>query len=243
MRSAPRSRRRRRRCAHRAGACFARSRGRCCARRSRTRSCWASSRASPTSAIRSCWPATSTCCRRRYSSPSRARSTTRAARPCLPSVLLGLTLLAFWLQQRWVGQAVVRHRQRQGRRRRCRRSFRAAVAHVLQHGGRVDRLHAGLLRRDPRSAASCKDIGRGDMTPTLAHFVAGFGIEWAPARRAVLGLGVEQPLHDDRGRRDLGAADGDRRPAGRVRDHAPPVRRPPRVRVPDARELRDSRAR
>ena len=43
----------------------------------------------------------------------------------LAMVLLGLTLLAFFLQQRWVGSALVRDRQRQGRRRRAGGSCRA----------------------------------------------------------------------------------------------------------------------
>ena len=55
-------------------------------------------------ATRSCWRATSRCCRRRSSSRSPARSTIRDAPRCWRRVLLGFTLVAFWLQQRWLGR-------------------------------------------------------------------------------------------------------------------------------------------
>ena len=138
------------------GRVFRTSPGRCCARRSPTRSCWASSRASPTSAIRSCSPATSTCCRRRSSSPSPARNTIPAAPPCSPSVLLGLTLLAFWLQQRWVGRLSYVTVSGKGDGGAAGAAAAQAVARVLRHRGRVDRVHARLLRRDLRSADSSR---------------------------------------------------------------------------------------
>ena len=94
----------------------------------------------------------------------------------LAAVLLGLTLLAFWLQQRWVG--------------------RLSYVTVTGKGD------GGLPAKLPRSLwYSCfgtaatwifftlvcyviifvggfvKDIGRGDMTLTFSHFLAGFGID------------------------------------------------------------------
>ncbi len=93
----------------------------------------------------------------------------------LAAVLLGLTLLAFWLQQRWVGK----------------------LSYVTVTG----KGDGGLPGKLPRSLwYSCfgtaavwifftlvcyviifvggfvKDIGRGDMTPTFGHFLAGFAI-------------------------------------------------------------------
>ena len=199
--------------------------GRCCGRRSPTRSCWASSRASPTSAIRSCSPATSTCCRPRSSSPSPARSTIPAARRRSPSVLLGLTLLAFWLQQRWIGRLSYVTVTGKGD------GGLPAQAAAAACGTRA----SASRRRGSSSRSSCyvvifiggfvKDIGRGDMTPTFGHFLAGFGIDLDTKGRIFVGLGVEQPVHDDRGGGDRRAAHRDRRTARRLRDHAPPLRR------------------
>ena len=52
-----------------------------------------------------------------------------------------------------------------------------------------------------------KDIGRGDMTMSLTHFAAGFGVDWGAHGPALHRLGVGQLLHDDRGRGDVRAAD------------------------------------
>jgi iron(III) transport system permease protein len=104
----------------------------------------------------------------------------------LASVLLGFTLLAFWLQQRWLGRAS-----------------------YVSVGGKGD---GGLPAVLPRGLAwlcngtavlwvvftlACyaviviggfvKDIGRGDMTPVLAHFIEGFRIEWGSAGPAFIG--------------------------------------------------------
>ncbi|HEX6944959.1 MAG TPA: iron ABC transporter permease [Casimicrobiaceae bacterium] len=95
----------------------------------------------------------------------------------LATVLLALTLLAFWLQQRWVG----------------RRSY------VTVSGKGDGGIHAPL----PRpvwlgcfgfaaawivftlacygiilTGGFVKDIGRGDLTLHLGHFASGFGFEW-----------------------------------------------------------------
>jgi iron(III) transport system permease protein len=93
----------------------------------------------------------------------------------LAAVLLGLTLLAFWLQQRWVGR----------------------LSYVTVTGKGDGGLPAKLPRKLWYSCFGIaaiwilftlvcyviifiggfvKDIGRGDMTPTFGHFLAGFGI-------------------------------------------------------------------
>lgn len=93
----------------------------------------------------------------------------------LATVLLGLTLLAFWLQQRWVGKlsyVTVTGKGDGGLPGKLPKTlwntcFSVAVAWiaftlvcyvVIFIGGFV------------------KDIGRGDMTPTFHHFLNGFGI-------------------------------------------------------------------
>lgn len=94
----------------------------------------------------------------------------------LALVLLGLTLLAFWLQQRWVGRA----------------SY--VTVSGKGDGGAPAQLPRGLWRACFSVAAAwiaftlvcyaviliggfVKDIGRGDMTLSLGHFATGFGIE------------------------------------------------------------------
>jgi len=95
----------------------------------------------------------------------------------LASVLLGLTLVAFWLQQRWIG----------------RRSY------VTVSGKGDGGIHAPLPRpvwlgcfgfaaawivftlacyAIILTGGFVKDIGRGDLTLHLGHFAAGFGVEW-----------------------------------------------------------------
>ena len=95
----------------------------------------------------------------------------------LAVVLLGLTLVAFWLQQRWLGR----------------------LSYVTVSGkgdsGRPAKLPRGLWFACFATAATwivftfvcyaviliggvVKDIGRGDMTLTVAHFAQGFGVEW-----------------------------------------------------------------
>ncbi len=95
----------------------------------------------------------------------------------LASVLLGFTLVAFWLQQRWLGHA----------------SY--VTVSGKGDGGMPAQLPRGLWRSCFGIAAFwiaftivcyvvifvggfVKDIGRGDMTLSLAHFADGFGIEW-----------------------------------------------------------------
>jgi iron(III) transport system permease protein len=97
----------------------------------------------------------------------------------LATVLLGLTLVAFYLQQRWVGSAsyvTVSGKGDGGTPARLPRSlwltcfwtaalwilFTLVCYSVILTGGFV------------------RDIGRGDMTPTFGHLVAGFGAEWGP---------------------------------------------------------------
>jgi len=104
----------------------------------------------------------------------------------LAVVLLGLTLVAFWLQQRWIGK----------------------LSYVTVTGKGDSGLHALLppwLRRACFSFAvawfvftiACyaviltgglvKDIGRGDMTLTLHHLSQGFAID--PSSRATMFVG------------------------------------------------------
>jgi len=95
----------------------------------------------------------------------------------LAVVLLLFTLIAFWLQQRWLGRASyvsvggkgdsgVPAALPDGLRWACTGTalawigFTLACYAVIAVGGFV------------------KDIGRGDMAVSLSHFSAGFGIEW-----------------------------------------------------------------
>ncbi len=95
----------------------------------------------------------------------------------LASVLLGFTLVAFWLQQRWIG----------------RQSY--VTVSGKGDGGMPAQLPRGLWLGCFWTAAAwiaftvvcyavilvggfVKDIGRGDMTVSLSHFAAGFGVEW-----------------------------------------------------------------
>ncbi len=97
----------------------------------------------------------------------------------LAMVLLGLTLLAFFLQQRWVGRlsyVTVSGKGDGGAPAQLPRSlwltcfwlaalwiaFTLVCYAVILTGGFV------------------RDIGRGDMTPTFHHLGAGFGAEWGP---------------------------------------------------------------
>jgi len=97
----------------------------------------------------------------------------------LALVLLGFTLLAFWLQQRWLGR------------------LSYVTVSGKGDGGVPAKLPRGLWAGCFGTAAVwivftlvcyaviliggfVKDIGRGDMTVTLTHFAAGFGVEWGP---------------------------------------------------------------
>lgn len=104
----------------------------------------------------------------------------------LAAVLLGFTLLGFALQQRWLG--------------------RASYVSVGGKGdGGVSAPLPAALRRGCVGLATAwivftlacyaviaaggfvKDIGRGDMSLSLAHFGAGFGIEWRDGAPAFTG--------------------------------------------------------
>jgi iron(III) transport system permease protein len=104
----------------------------------------------------------------------------------LATVLLLFTLLAFWLQQRWLGKASyvtvsgkgdsgLPAPLPDGLRRGCVGFamawivFTLACYAVIFVGGFV------------------KDVGRGDMTPVIAHFRDGFGIEWRNGWPAFVG--------------------------------------------------------
>jgi len=95
----------------------------------------------------------------------------------LASVLLGFTIVAFWLQQRWLGKlsyVTVSGKGDGGIPAKLPRAlwyscfgiaafwilFTVVCYAVILIGGFV------------------KDIGRGDMTVSLTHFAAGFGFEW-----------------------------------------------------------------
>lgn len=95
----------------------------------------------------------------------------------LASVLLGFTIIAFYLQQRWLGRA----------------SY--VTVSGKGDGGIAAKLPRGLWYTCFATAAVwigftlvcyaviliggfVRDIGRGDMTPTVTHFAAGFGVDW-----------------------------------------------------------------
>ncbi|HUH94023.1 MAG TPA: iron ABC transporter permease [Casimicrobiaceae bacterium] len=97
----------------------------------------------------------------------------------LAAVLLAMTLVAFWLQQRWLGRA----------------SYVTVTG--KGDGGAPAALPRGLWRACFGVGAlwiaftlMCyaviftggfvRDIGRGDMTPSFRHLAAGFGAEWGP---------------------------------------------------------------
>ena len=173
--------------------------GRCCARRSPTRSCSASSRASPTSATRSCSPATTTCCRPRSSSPSPARSTIRAARRRSPSCCSGSRCVAFWLQQRWLGKLSYVTVTGKGDGGLPATAAAPAVARVLLRWPAAWIVFTIVCYVVILIGGFVKDIGRGDMTLTLHHFVAGLRHRPGGAKGGdVHRLGVEQPVHDHR---------------------------------------------
>ncbi|MBK7471812.1 MAG: iron ABC transporter permease [Betaproteobacteria bacterium] len=95
----------------------------------------------------------------------------------LASVLLGFTILAFWLQQRWLGRAsyvTVSGKGDGGIPAQLPRSmwfgcFGIAATWI----GFTLVCYAVIL-----VGGFVKDIGRGAMSLSLSHFGAGFGIEW-----------------------------------------------------------------
>ena len=104
----------------------------------------------------------------------------------LASVLLGFTLVAFWLQQRWLGRlsyVTVSGKGDGGMPAQLPRSlwyscFGIAAAWI---GFTLDCYAVIFI------GGFVKDIGRGDMTMSLAHFAAGFGVEWGPRGLAFTG--------------------------------------------------------
>ena len=104
----------------------------------------------------------------------------------LASVLLGFTLVAFWLQQRWLGRlsyVTVSGKGDGGMPAQLPRSlwyscFGIAAAWI----GFTLVCYAVIF-----IGGFVKDIGRGDMTMSLAHFAAGFGVEWGPRGLAFTG--------------------------------------------------------
>ena len=104
----------------------------------------------------------------------------------LATVLLGFTLLAFWLQQRWLGKASyvtvsgkgdsgLPAPLPDGLRRGCVGFGTAWIVFTLA-------CYAVIL-----VGGFVKDIGRGDMTPVIAHFKDGFGIEMRNGWPALVG--------------------------------------------------------
>jgi iron(III) transport system permease protein len=97
----------------------------------------------------------------------------------LAMVLLALTLLAFFLQQRWVGRlsyVTVSGKGDGGAPAQLPRAlwlacFWIAVVWILF----TLVCYAVIL-----TGGFVRDIGRGDMTPTVRHLGAGFGAEWGP---------------------------------------------------------------
>jgi iron(III) transport system permease protein len=95
----------------------------------------------------------------------------------LASVLLGFTLIAFWLQQRWLGKlsyVTVSGKGDGGMPAKLPRPlwlgcFGTAAAWITF----TLVCYAVIL-----TGGFVKDIGRGDMTVTVRHFAAGFGVDW-----------------------------------------------------------------
>jgi iron(III) transport system permease protein len=83
-----------------------------------------------------------------------------------------------------------------------------------------------------------KDIGRGDMTLSLAHFAAGFGVDWGPRGLLFTGSAWNSFFTTIEVAAVSAAADRDAGSARRLRDHAASLRGATIVRVPDDGELR-----
>ena len=95
----------------------------------------------------------------------------------LASVLLALTLVAFWLQQRWLGRAsyvTVSGKGDGGMPAQLPRGF-WLVCFWVAAAWIVFTIVCYLVIL---TGGFVKDIGRGDMSLTLHHFGAGFGIDW-----------------------------------------------------------------
>jgi len=95
----------------------------------------------------------------------------------LAVVLLGLTMLAFWLQQRWVGRSsyvTVSGKGDGGVHASLPGALRAAcLAFAVAWIVFTLACYAIIL-----TGGFVRDIGRGDMTFTARHFASGFGLDW-----------------------------------------------------------------
>jgi iron(III) transport system permease protein len=104
----------------------------------------------------------------------------------LASVLLGFTVVAFWLQQRWLGKLSYVSVSGKGDG-----GIPAQLPRTLWLGC------FGIAAAWIAFTVVCylvifiggfvKDIGRGDMSVSLAHFAAGFGVEWGARGVAFVG--------------------------------------------------------
>ena len=95
----------------------------------------------------------------------------------LACVLLGLTLVAFWLQQRWLGRAsyvTVTGKGDAGMPAPLPRPFWVACFTVAAAWVLFTLACYAIIV----TGGFVKDIGRGDMTVTLAHFADGFSVDW-----------------------------------------------------------------
>ncbi|MDH4062085.1 MAG: iron ABC transporter permease [Aquincola sp.] len=104
----------------------------------------------------------------------------------LATVLLGFTLIAFWLQQRWLGRAsyvTVSGKGDAGLPAQLPASLRRGCIGVAM-GWIVFTLACYAVIA---VGGFVKDIGRGDMTPVMAHFSAGFAVEWRDGAPAFVG--------------------------------------------------------
>ena len=104
----------------------------------------------------------------------------------LAAVLLGLTMLAFWLQQRWIGRlsyVTVTGKGDGGLPAQLPRPFRLACVGTAAFWIVFTLSCYAIIM----AGGFVKDIGRGDMTLTFSHFAAGFGMEWRAGGPAFTG--------------------------------------------------------
>ncbi len=95
----------------------------------------------------------------------------------LASVLLGLTLVAFWLQQRWIGKlsyVTVTGKGDGGLPGKLPRPLWYACFGIVGAWIFFTLVCYAIIL----AGGFVKDIGRGDMTLTFGHFLAGFGMDF-----------------------------------------------------------------
>ncbi len=95
----------------------------------------------------------------------------------LASVLLGLTLVAFWLQQRWIGKlsyVTVTGKGDGGTPGKLPRPLWYACFGIAATWIFFTLVCYAIIL----AGGFVKDIGRGDMTLTFGHFLAGFGMDF-----------------------------------------------------------------